>query len=209
MPTLFPYTTLFRSWQPTALPLAWYWTIPAPCRLYDCHPDQLYYALDVRQVKASVVIAKHRLPREAQKGPAPNVCIVLHDYRSLDWVHADGEAVAVISGDHMAFVVDGESFTPLPLELKEPIPIARCDLVILDDAKEEMEAAAVSRPRCGNTAEQRATALVIAALATGAYPGDVAHPYRMASKVCAAIELAGHALSRETVAQKLKAALAP
>ena len=72
----------------------------------------------------------------------------------------------------MAFVVDGNGFTPLPLELKEPIAIARRDLVILDESKEEMEAATVSRPRRGNKAEQKASALLISALAQAAYPNE-------------------------------------
>jgi hypothetical protein len=120
----------------------------------------------------------------------------------------DGEAIAVISGEHMGFVVDGHGFTPLPLELNEPIPIARRDLVILDESKEEMEAAAVSRPKRGNKAEQRATALLISALVKAAYPDDLAHPHRIASKVCRVIDGMGAQLSRQAAANKIRAALA-
>ena len=109
--------------------------------------------------------------------------------------------------EHYGFVVDGDGFTPLPLELNEPIPIARRDLVILDESKEEMEAVAAARPKRGNKAEQRANALLIGALAQAAYPDDLAHPYRIANKACGVIELMGAKLSRETAAKKIRDAL--
>ena len=82
------------------------------------------------------------------------------------------------------------------------------NLVVLDAERESIEETfATSRPAKPNRAERAATDLVIKALATKAYPDDIAHPYRLASKVCASLELGGARISRETVAQKLKAAL--
>jgi len=52
-----------------------------------------------------------------------------------------------------------------------------------------------------------ANALVIGALAKAAYPNDLAHPYRIANKVCVILEVVGGGVSREAVAQKLKVAL--
>ena len=49
--------------------------------------------------------------------------------------------------------------------------------------------------------------MVIGALAKAAYPNDLAHPYRIANKVCVMLEVVGGGVSREAVAQKLKVAL--
>jgi len=57
------------------------------------------------------------------------------------------------------------------------------NLVVLDAERESIEETfATSRPAKPNRAERAATDLVIKALAIKAYPDDIAHPYRLASR---------------------------
>lgn len=191
------------------LPPCWYHSLPAIAARWRCHPDDLYYWFDSGLLTPAVLIPKYLLAAEAQRGVSPSVCVVLDDhYRNLTWQHADGDAVAYIEGDFASFYTDGEGFRIIPVEIKTPLPIARSQLVLTEEQREAMEdrcaAPVAHRP---NRAKEAATALVIRALATKAYPEDLGHHYRMAAKVCTAIELDGEKLSRETVAQKLKAAL--
>jgi hypothetical protein len=63
-------------------------------------------------------------------------------------------------------------------------------LVLLDEQREMMEercsTASAGRP---NKAKRAATDHVIKALAVKAYPDDLLHPYLMAGKICALLEL--------------------
>src|ERR1700687_818494 len=190
------------------LPVCWYYSIPAIAARWRCHPDRLWYWFESGTLVPAVLVPKHLLPIEAH-GVSPKVCIVLDDFRSLVWQHADGDAVADIEGDFASFYTDGDGFRIVPVEIKTPIPIKRSQLVLLDEQRETMEEictpATARRP---NRAERAATDLVIRALAMKAYPDDIAHPYRLASQVCASLDLDGARISREAVAKKLKAALA-
>jgi hypothetical protein len=103
---------------------------------------------------------------------------------------------------------DGDGFRIVAVEIKTPLAIKSSQLVLLDEQREMMEercsTASAGRP---NKVERAATDLVIKALAVKAYPDDLLHPYLMADKICALLELNGATISRETVAKKLKAAL--
>lgn len=189
----------------TALPLVWYRSIEAQAFDWQVHPTQVLYYLSAGLLQASALVPKSRLPEAARRGAAPCVCIVL-DFRALEWSHADHGSIAYLLGEYQAFSVDGEQFATVPLELTEPIAITHADLVILDAEREACEARnASARPRYSNTAEQRATALMIRALAAKAYGEDaLIHPYRTAARIVEQIELAGANLSRESVANKLK-----
>jgi hypothetical protein len=116
----------------------------------------------------------------------------------------------LLLGDYQAFTVDGEQFSTTPLDLPEPLLIMHSDLVILDSEREECEARnALARPKYANTAEQRATALMLCTLAIKAYGADaLEHPYRTAARLCEQMQLTGETLSIEGVAKKLKAAAA-
>lgn len=165
----------------------------------------LYY-LSAGLLQASALVPKHRLPEAARRGAAPCVCIVL-DFRALEWSHTEQGSIAYLLGEYQAFSVDGEQFATVPVELTEPVPISHADLVILDAEREACEARNTSaHPRYANTAEQRATALVIRALAVKAYGQDALdHRYSTAGKIVTEIELMGAAISRQAVANKLKA----
>jgi hypothetical protein len=191
------------------LPICWYYSIADVAERWHCHPDRLWYWFVSGTLIPAVLVPKHLLPIEAQHGLFPSVCVVLENFRSLVWQYSDGDAVALLEGDFASFYTDGDGFRIIPLEIKTALPIARSQLVLLEEQLATMEencaSATAYRP---NGAEQKASALVIRALAMKAYPDDIAHPYRLASKVCASIELEGGKISRETVAQKLKTALA-
>jgi hypothetical protein len=195
--------------RPILLPPRWYHTIPALASRWQCHPDDIFYWFDSGTLTPAALVPKLELPPEAQSGVSPSACIVLDDFRSLSWHYVDGDAVAFIEGVLASFHTDGEGFRIIPLEIKAPLQIARSQLVVTEEQREAMEdkyaAVTVGRP---NKAERAATNLVIRALAMKAYPDDLAHHYRMANKLCAALELEGAKVSRQTVAQKLKEALA-
>ena len=57
-----------------------------------------------------VLVAKPRLPAELRSGIAPHVCIILDQYRNLEWQHSDGDATASLAGEFVAFEVDGERY---------------------------------------------------------------------------------------------------
>jgi hypothetical protein len=191
------------------LPPCWYYTLPDIAARWRCHPDRLWYWFESGTLTPAVLVPKHLLPIEAQNGVSPSVCIVLDDFRSLDWRHVDGDAFTYIEGVLASFYPDGDGFRIIPVEIETPLQIARSQLVLTDEQREAMEdksaAVVAGRP---NRAERAATNLVIRALAMKAYPDDLDHHYRMANKLCAVLELEGAKVSRQTVAQKLKEALA-
>ena len=192
------------------LPPCWYYSIAEIAARWHCHPDRIWYWFESGTLAPAVLVPKYLLPAEAQKGLSPHVCIVLENFRSLDWQHAAGEAVAYIEGEFASFYADGDGFRIVPLEIASPLLVRRSQLVVTEEQRETMEdnciSTTASRP---NKAERAATDLVIKALAMKAYPDDLTHHYRMASKVVTALELDGEKISRETVAKKLKAALHP
>jgi hypothetical protein len=176
---------------------------------YSGSRGRLWYWFESGTLVPAVLVPKHLLPVEAQHAVSPSVCIVLENFRSLVWQHVDGDAVASLEGDFASFYTDGEGFRIIAIEIKIPLPITRSQLVLLDEQREAMEEnCATAVAYHPNRAERAATDLVIKALAMKAYPDDIAHPYRVASKVCASLELEGARISRERVAQKLKTALA-
>ncbi len=190
------------------VPTPWYFSVAELCHEWGCHPDRVYYYVDSGQLVPSALIPKWRLPAELQQGVAPSICFTLEDYRSLQWMHASDDAETWLTGEFLAFSIDRGGFRNLRLEVTDPLRITRRDLVVLLEQREQLEdLARPARQRRGNRAKRAATDLVIKALAMKAYPDDIAHPYRLASKVCASLELEGARISRETVAQKLKAAL--
>lgn len=188
-----------------ALPLVWYRSIEAQAFDWQVHPTHVLYYLSAGLLQASALVPKGRLPEAARRGAAPCVCIIV-DFRALEWSHTDRGSVAYLLGEYQAFSVDGEQFATVPVELTEPVPIAHADLVILDAEREACEARdALTRPKYANTAEQRATALMVCALAVKAYgPDALAHHYRTAARIVEQIDLGGAKLSRESVANKLK-----
>jgi hypothetical protein len=188
-----------------ALPLVWYRSIEAQAFDWQVHPTQVLYYLSAGLLQASALVPKSRLPEAARRGAAPCVCIVL-DFRALEWSHTDRGSIACLLGEYQAFSVNGEQFATVPVELTEPVAITHADLVILDAEREACEARNTSsRPRYTNTAEQRATALMVCTLAAKAYGSDaMAHHYRTAARIVEQIELGGAKLSRESVANKLK-----
>jgi len=194
------------KWPKVALPLVWYRSIEAQAFDWQVHPTQVLYYLAAGLLQASALVPKHRLPEAARRGAAPGVCIVV-DFRALEWEHTDQGSVAYLLGEYQAFSVDGEQFATVPVELTESVRITYADLVILDAEREACEARnATTRPRYTNTAEQRATALMVRALAIKAYGQDALdRRYATAAKIAIEIELTGKAISRQAVANKLKA----
>jgi hypothetical protein len=188
-----------------ALPLVWYRSIEAQAFDWQVHPTQVLYYLSAGLLQASALVPKTQLPEAARRGAAPCVCIVL-DFRGLEWTLTDQGSIASLLGEYQAFSVDGEHFATVPVEITEPIAITHADLVILDAEREACEARNASgRPRYTNTAEQRATALVIRALALKAYGQDALdHRYATAGKIATEIELMGAApITRQAIANKL------
>jgi hypothetical protein len=200
------------QWHPVSarinLPSPWYYTLHDLAHEWDCAVDRIDYYLNAGLLTPCALVAKAKLPVELRAGAAPYVCVILDRYRAIEWQHHEGNATASLAGEFVAFYVDGEGFRNINFTLPEPIAISRADLVVSLDQREQLEdLAKPARQRRGNRTERAATDLVIKALAMKAYPDDIAHPYRVASKVCASLELEGASISRETVAQKLKAAL--
>jgi hypothetical protein len=134
--------------------------------------------------------------------------VILDGYRELIWTHGADDAVALISGKFTAVSATGTGWRTLELELPEALCINRRSLVVLDAEREEVEESlAATRPKKPNRAEQRATALVIRALAIKAYGQDALdHRYATAAKIALEIELLGAApITRQAIANKLKA----
>jgi hypothetical protein len=191
------------------LPPCWYYSIADIAARWHCHPDRFFYWFESGTLIPAVLVPKQLLPIEAQHGVSPTVCIVLENFRSLVWQHFDGGAVAYIEGDFASLYTDGDGFRIIPLEIRTPLPIARSQLVLLEEQRAAMEERCATATTCRpNRAEQKASALVIRALLEEAYPGDIGRPYKIAAAVCTTLDLMGLRLSKETAAQKIKQALA-
>lgn len=186
------------------LPLSWYFTPAELAHDWGVHPDRIMYYMDCGLLEPAVLIPKKRLPMDCP-GPAPHLCVLLPDYRSMAWVLAGGECVAPLVGEYRAFQVDDQKFRNLTLQGCDQVMVSRADLVIPLEQREVIEAmGAMAKPI--NPTERNTLLCVIGQLVLEAFPEHADKPYSVAEWISRDLESAGVFLGRQAIANKLVAA---
>lgn len=189
------------------LPTCWYWHQEELAAEWQCSTARVRYYMDAGLIQPAALVPRWKLQQGVPAGPAPEVCVILGNYRELRWVHAEDGSAAELVGTFSAFAVDQQWFSHFPLELKEPVSIRREDLVITLEGKEHLE----QIERLGavgglNPIERKTLLAIIGALVSQDLALDLMGPYSVANVILEELGSATMALSQETIASKVKEA---
>ena len=188
-----------------SLPDPHYMTVPELAARWLAHVDAVYYVLDNGELPLWVKVNKHQLPTEMQDGPSPHMVVELPDYAQLEWQHGEGSTALLCGIERRCLDIAGGRELTLPAE--HPATITRADLVVPYVAVQDFEDAH-GKVRPFRSTERTTMLLMIGALARGYWGSEVENPYTCARDLLDILRNLDTKLSQETLATKLKEAVA-